>query len=332
MAKRFPINVSPFVQNLFINSLKRCFAWLIHRESHTRQQLISFYTFLKELWLNGTSGLQKAYLLCLLMIYPSGLEVVFVPLAILVITIDFWPKLVNLWDSHSGKLIIIFGYAVAMNFVLASASSLVNDVSGVSASYLPYTHNVAAILLMPEWVLSFGLLILVSIQFWLMMSVIYHLFKRDNYANYDNQGKVVRFPFLTALVKTVVVTFLSTQIGNTNNAEIFYPDKYNTTSKGISVNQSNNDSKFVANGKPNLSQIEFFFRENEFNFRELQEALLLAFMYYYETDTRSRCQLDDSERVVELNSREILVMKALDDSYDITITTCYSPVFPLKSD
>lgn len=270
--------------------------------------------------------MQKAYLLCLIMFYPLELESVVVPIAILVVVIDFWPKLVNLWDSHSGKLIIIIGYAIAMNFVLVNASSLVNDVSGVSANYLPYTHNVAAILLMPEWLLSISLVILILIQVWLMMSVIYHLFKRDNYTNYDNQGNIVRLPFLTALVKAFVVSFLSAQLVDTA--------QNNATSEIVTVNESksDNDNKLVLHSKLNLNQVDWSVLDKDSNMKELQETLLLAFMYYYESDTRSRCQLNDGERVIELNSREILVMKASDEGYDITIAPCYSSVFPLTSD
>ncbi len=326
MANRLPSSASSVTATPLTNILRQWRTWLSVRAKNTGQQLALFYSYLKNLWNNGITGLQKAYLICLVMFYPSELESVVMPLAIVIVVIDFWPKLVNLWDSHSGKLIIIIGYAITMNFVLVNASSLVNEVSGVSANYLPYTHNVAAILLMPEWLLSISLVILVLIQLWLMMSVIYHLFKKDNYANYDNQGKIVRLPFLTALVKTIVVSLLSTQLADTA--------RNNTMTEVTTSTESESDksNKVVVDRKLALNQFDWRGMKHNSDIRGLQETLLLAFMYYYETDTRSRCQLNDGERAVELNSREILVMKILDDGYNITIARCNSSVFPLKSD
>ena len=326
MAKRFPTNTSPIPQTLFFKVLRQCCAWLSIRVKDTQQRVTMVYANLKNLWTNGISSIQKAYIFCLLMFYPLGWESLFIAVSIVVVAIDFWPKLVGLWDSHSGKLVIIIGYAIIMNFVLVNASSLVNDVSGISANYLPYTHNVAAILLMPEWLFSFSLFILIMIQIWLMLSVIYHLFKKDDYTTYDSHGRIVRLPFVTAVVKTVVVSFLSTQLMATplNN-------RFSDTVASAASDNGNGD-KLLLHKKLNLNQIDWG-TENKLNdMRELQETLILAFMYHYETDTRSRCQLNDNERVVEINQREILVMKQLEHGYDITIAPCYSSVYPLRSD
>ncbi len=64
---------------------------------------------------------------------------------------EIWPRFMRLWDSLPGKALILFMYAVIANFALASAGGMVNDVTGVSSSALPYSHNFALILTLPSW-------------------------------------------------------------------------------------------------------------------------------------------------------------------------------------
>lgn len=75
---------------------------------------------------------------------------------------ETWPKFMAVWDSLPGKAAILFVYAVIANFALASASGMVNDVTGVSASALPYSHNFAMILMLPSWFFLTSTLLLFS--------------------------------------------------------------------------------------------------------------------------------------------------------------------------
>ncbi|MEC8206404.1 MAG: hypothetical protein VXZ36_14695 [Pseudomonadota bacterium] len=75
---------------------------------------------------------------------------------------ETWPKFMLVWNSLPGKAAILFVYAVIANFALASASGMVNDVTGVSASALPYSHNFALILMLPSWFFLTSTLLLFS--------------------------------------------------------------------------------------------------------------------------------------------------------------------------
>jgi len=55
-------------------------------------------------------------------------------------------------------------YASIANFVLASASGIVNEVTQVSANHFNYTHNFATLLYLPPWTLGITLATLLGLQ------------------------------------------------------------------------------------------------------------------------------------------------------------------------
>jgi len=89
-------------------------------------------------------------------------EVIMFGFALAGIVSETWPKFMSLWNSLPGKAIILFVYAVIANFALASASGLVNSITGVSAGALPYSHNFALILMVPSWFFVTTLMALVG--------------------------------------------------------------------------------------------------------------------------------------------------------------------------
>ena len=93
----------------------------------------------------------------------SGLfEAIMFGFALVGIVSETWPKFMVLWNSLPGKAVILFVYVIIANFALASASGMVNSITGVSASALPYSHNFALILMVPSWFFVTTLMALVG--------------------------------------------------------------------------------------------------------------------------------------------------------------------------
>jgi hypothetical protein len=116
---------------------------------------------------------------------------------------EIWPRFMKVWDSLPGKALILFIYAVIANFAIASAGGMVNDVTGVSPSALPYSHNFALILTLPSWFFITTLLALllstVLLPIYLLVLLIlkpigvHSLWHAPNY----------RFVFTTALIRYI---------------------------------------------------------------------------------------------------------------------------------
>lgn len=116
---------------------------------------------------------------------------------------EIWPRFMKVWDSLPGKALILFIYAVIANFAIASAGGMVNDVTGVSSSALPYSHNFALILTLPSWFFITTLLALllstVLVPIYLLVLLIlkpigvHSLWHAPNY----------RFVFTTALIRYI---------------------------------------------------------------------------------------------------------------------------------
>ncbi len=106
--------------------------------------------------------------------------------ALVGIVSETWPKFMVLWNSLPGKAVILFVYAIIANFALASASGMVNSITGVSASALPYSHNFALILMVPSWffvttlmALVGGMLVIFVYLFFLLLLKPFGVHKRE---------------------------------------------------------------------------------------------------------------------------------------------------------
>ena len=72
-------------------------------------------------------------------------------IAMIAMMIEFWPLFTKTWHSLAGKAFLLLFYAIIANFSLVWAASVVNEVSGVDADHLTYTHNLVILLYMPVW-------------------------------------------------------------------------------------------------------------------------------------------------------------------------------------
>ncbi|WP_338589728.1 hypothetical protein VXM60_16170 [Shewanella khirikhana] len=114
---------------------------------------------------------------------------------------EFWPRFLHVWHSLPGKALILLFYALVANFALGNAAGMVNEVTGVSAASLPYSHNFAILLSLPGWFFMTSVMMLllaqVAMPFYLLLLLllkpfgIHALWHPPHY----------RFVFTTALVR-----------------------------------------------------------------------------------------------------------------------------------
>ena len=298
------------------------------------QRLMDLLRYLHDLWINEFTSLQRWYLATVLFIFPLELHSLAIFVACAVVIIEFWPKVISLWESNGGKLTLIFGYAVVMNFALASAASMVNEVSGISANYLPYTHNFAAILIMPQWIFGVTLVILILLQVWLIFTVLWQLLKKAFGTRQSRHSSAMRFPLLVTIAKTIVVGFLATSM-----VEMSMPTKDKAIAKFEAPGHDD------SNDPPIEKHIEVLAKQLNLNFdansdeeksvgilAQLQKLLLLSFIYHQEADEYSRCRLSKGQRAIELNDREVLLVSKINKSFSLSVEACNSAAYPLASD
>ena len=186
---------------------------------------------------------------------------------------EFWPRFMVVWNSLPGKALILFIYAVIANFALASASGLVNNVSGVSAASLPYSHNFAIILMLPSWFFITTLLALVLVQLVMPLYLIALLLLKPFGVHGLWHAPDYRFVFTTALVRyvwTILILVKVIEVSMESGVVSFFSDTpsevVSTSSevedKGVNDGQIGNAKKTVrladaANNLKGLIEAEF---------------------------------------------------------------------------
>ena len=129
------------------------------------------------------------------------------------LTIEFWPKFLHLWESLLGKTFILVFYAILANFALASSGGLVNEVTGVSADSLPYSHNWALVLMVPTWFLVTNLIALLVIQLLVPAYLVFLLLLKPFGIRGLWHSPEYKYVFSTALVRYVWVCILIAVMG-----------------------------------------------------------------------------------------------------------------------
>lgn len=281
------------------------------------------------------------------------LQIVMFSMVLVGLLNEFWPRFMLAWDSLIGRSLILFAYAVMANFALASASGLVNTVTGVSAVTLPYSHNFAIILMLPSWFFVTTLFILVSSQLlmplYLLVLVllkpfgVHGLWHAPDY-KYVITTALLRYVWTLALLiklltlsmqSGVIEFFNESQIGTLlgsvievkNDDEITDVGALGTERKSSEpINSPSPASISIVDAVTDKNQdvedeLEQEIREailqanaNSEKFILRQRKLLAHFIYIYEADSYSRCEIPEQSRVVEINDYEVLSISKTEDN------------------
>ena len=305
------------------------------------------------IWFNLSTA-QKLYLLALasLVVLQSGW--LCTVLSIIALIVEFWPKFNHLWHSLAGKALILIFYATIANFVLASASGIVNEVTMVSASQLNYTHNFATLIYLPPWALGITLATLLGLQLLLPMYIVALLLIKPFGSDRIKFITQSYSPLLTALLRfvlaSVVILNIFAFVDGKPTSEIIddmktsYSQSQQLSSKPIAEQEieqlsekiqqqtesdtdANERPKLTVEGDTDISNAVYSFLDTKGYF-ERSKRLIAIFAYSFEANSYSRCKKAPNTKVVELNDYEIVEI-ALDNSkpygYSFTVKACDSP-------
>ncbi|MCF2907807.1 hypothetical protein L1285_05650 [Pseudoalteromonas sp. DL2-H2.2] len=308
----------------------------------------------------------SATILCLLGIFnempeDSPLYLGASLLALIAMTREFWPRFIHLWESLPGKAVILLFYAFIANYALAQAAGMVNDITGVNADHLPYSHNFSMLLSVPTWFVTTSILLLIVLQliqpaylFVLMLLRPFGLHKWWHSPDYQYPVTtgLVRFFFGLFLLYQMAVFISSTGMSRGVNSFLQHifegftgqSIKVNVTVPEESQNviaRANVDA-IAGSGLDDVTQAKLAekqaeldeikvqlstFEKNADNYERHLQNVLTYFIYEYESDSRSRCEITPGTRIIELNDYELLEITKIDDEptrYEFVVKPCIS--------
>ena len=259
---------------------------------------------------------------------------------------EFWPRFIHIWDSLPGKALILLFYAFVANYALVQASGMVNDITGVSADHLPYTHNFSALLSIPIWFFVTSLVVLLVIQISIPVYLFILLILRPFGLHTMWHPPGYRFPITTGIVRFGAGFFLLIQLGLLAT----YTGTLNGVSttlsnivEGLEINLTINDKRSPEQQKTQelaqdpelnselagLTQLAEQSEQRSQAYEDKIKQIIAHFIYENEADSRSRCEHTPQSRVIELNDYEILEISkspnARDDAlYTYTVKPCIS--------
>ena len=300
-------------------------------------------TFAQRCYFLATSML----LIQLLLNIESGLfEAIMFGFALVGIVSETWPKFMVLWNSLPGKAVILFVYAIIANFALASASGMVNSITGVSASALPYSRNFALILMVPSWffvttlmALVGGMLVIFVYLFFLLLLKPFGVQRLWHQPGY-------RFVLSTAVARFVWTLGVAQQLGilagQVGLLSEFSSDSANPliTIEETENKRENSESQLTEEQAEDVSELERDLttlltnaKQKSVDYKKAQRQALANFIYEFEADSRSRCAHPEGTRVIELNDYEILQIEKTAETAEgfvYTVEPCRSAAIGLS--
>lgn len=286
-----------------------------------------------------------ALALLTLEISSDFLQLVMFSLVLIGLVREFWPRFMVAWNSLLGRAGVLFCYAVMANFALASASGLVNEVTGITADALPYSHNFAIILMLPSWFFVSTVLVLLCSQLlmpiYLILLVLLKPFGVHGLWHPPDYKYVITTAFLryiwtlALLIKIVAVSAQSGVMEFSDSSKVGevitqIAEQSEEVDMVVSPEQqpsNNNDGIEGGSDDEKISQFILDAKRNGDSFKLRQQKLLANFIFVYEADTYSRCQHPPNSKVIEINDYEILTItqdEALPLQYAYEVIACHS--------
>lgn len=332
---------------------------LLKQPKSLAQSLIGWLTTIHNRLWSGIGQLntpQKLYGLTLILLcFPDPNWPLVCIFTLLALGLEFWPRFTRIWHSLLGKSCLLFFYAIVANFALVSAASIVNDVSGIAAEHLPYTHNLVILMYLPVWIIGFTFLALLFLQVLSPFYIFAILLLRPfgvRAVKFLSQSK---FPVLTTLIRMGLSLVLLVQLIALNEKNFVDISKQlngvldgvvqeqkqakiaQADGKEASSEQTVDKTSEVASLSSELGDSAFGIRLNTgdqeqqmsiyYSYRNVVLVSLNSFIYVLEADNFSRCQFNEPARVVEINDYEMLTVTPDDSAaygYSYKVEPCRS--------
>ena len=294
-----------------------------------------------------------AFAAILVLLFPDSLFFGVI-VAFCALIMECLPIVHYIWRTLIGKALILLVYAVIANFALANAASVVNHITGVSSTYFTYGHNFAILLYIPTWIAAITIL---GLLFFQVISICYvsifiFVLKPLRIANKITISKYPR-PATTMVLRTaltlIIILYLQSLSDNKLLSETKILDIYDTEqttkqlndtagatttkNKDITFNELISEMEFedVGNEAMFLNNVVKTLAARNLTDTPVIEQLVAHFIYTFDSDGRTRCQLNENSHGVVLNDYEVLEITP-DDSqalkYRYQVKTCISPAFP----
>lgn len=339
--------------------------WRVNRQFRQKNATFEphkarFSKQVQSIWFNLSTA-QKLYLLAFISLILLQSATLASCLTVIALIVEFWPKFIRLWHSLAGKALILLFYAIIANFVLASASGIVNQVTQVSATHFNYSHNFATLLYLPPWALGITLATLLILQLLLPFYIIALLLIKPFGSDRIKFITQSYSPLLTALLRfalaSVVIVSLISFIDEKPTDQVLN-DLVGTfsSSKAIAKKSPDEQLKAVeelgeklekpnnpAVAQPNITvnvegddqtadNVQQFLDTK--GYFERSKWLIASFAYNFEADSYSRCAKSDDSKAVELNDYEFIEITPDNTKkygYNFVVKACDSPgVKPVK--
>ncbi len=311
-------------------------------------------------WFVRLSHPQKIYLTALLslIVFNGNLKLA-AAIAFMAMILECLPIVTYVWHTLIGKAIILLSYALIANFALANAASLVNGVVGVASAQFSYSHNFATLLYVPTWMVGLTIVGLMMVQVVLVGYIQLLLLLRM--IGFTKKWQLSKYPYLitTMFVRIFMTSLVLWVIYEANISEFEDRTKGSVITVSVEKDAQSQFQHQEQNGKevhaqelseikadPDSSSMEKFFTESVSSFfsQKLNNKKQLAseqvsfasilvahFVYYFDSDEFSRCELTTKSHGIELNDYEVLQITPNPKrplGYDFVVRTCISPAFP----
>jgi hypothetical protein len=291
---------------------------------------------------------QKLYLVAFILLLTQGEKLVWVALiSVIAMGFEFWPMFERLWHSLAGKAVLLLFYAIIANFALATSAAVVNEVVGVSASHLDYTHNFAILLYLPAWFVVMSGLVLLAMQLIIPLYFIISVLLKPLGIATIRFTEHSKFRKTTAILRLILASIVLYHLGllvDVEEAVVVSEETLvsmvNVDGKSDYVAEEELEEEIVLVPEERLRTNVLTQDQQEKNYDELRQhyqqrvrEMIAIFAFSLEADSRSRCQKAKDSSVIELNDYEILEITKDPEAkygYQFEVKKCVSVAFPLR--
>lgn len=260
---------------------------------------------------------------------------------------EMWQRFAIWWHSLLGKACILTFYAIVLNFSFAYAESIVNGVLGIRPNVVPYSVNLAALLLAPAWTLIGSML---TLQFYSMLHLLKvmlllmlrplgvrskHLLDDEIFPVWTLVARIIYLPVVTIILTFTLASYFSghpEQFLDWDNEEQ-KQQVAQVMRQQAEEKKKNKDMAQQQGPQTKVPEFQMFIDESGFKFPAMLwlNKLVASFNYHIESLSASSCKLTPPEHLVHINDYEVLVITpdlTQPLGYNYKVRVCDSPAFP----
>jgi len=267
---------------------------------------------------------------------------------------EMWQRFAIWWHSLLGKACILTFYAIVLNFSFAYAESLVNGVIGVRPDIVPYSVNLAALLLAPAWTLIGSML---TLQFYSMLHLIKvmlllmlrpfgvpskHLLDDEVFPVWTLTARIIYLPVVTIILTFTLFSYFSghpeqflnwTTTEQQNSPEAMQKQLAEIKQREAELQQQQQGPHSKVPEFQIFIEDGYLMGDRGFKLPTMLwlNKLVASFNYHIESLGSSSCKLTEPEHLVHINDYEVLVITpdvTKPVGYSYTVRVCDSPAFP----